>query len=278
MATSSKKAGRIAGSRKFEPLKQQRSGSLMPKIHWLHYAAISVAPYCRKFTPAKLQEHDGIAMPVSTIQRTTEQHAECIDEQEAARVIEPGTTTGGIFIGEMDGSMVPVVESPPDAEDQRKEKVFSWKAVRLNRVHPKGRVSPVFDGHFMGSVEESGWPWARCVAKAGLGPESQLHAIGDGAPWIAHQIDRQFGTQGIYFVDFFHLCEYRSSRPKTTMTRSPPVIVSSVTASINWTIKGRSPRASRLDQGKSRVRTAISSKNGSSFPALGGHPFISRRC
>lgn len=68
--------------------------------------------------PAKLKEHYGIAMPASTIQRTTEQHAQRIDEQEAAREIGPGTAAGVIFIGEMDGSMAPVVEPSPEAADQ----------------------------------------------------------------------------------------------------------------------------------------------------------------
>jgi hypothetical protein len=74
--------------------------------------------------PAKLKEHYGIEMPVSTIQRTTEHHAECIYEQEVARVIEPGTAAG-LFIGEMDGSMVPVVEPSPEAADQRKGNTIS---------------------------------------------------------------------------------------------------------------------------------------------------------
>jgi hypothetical protein len=156
---------------------------------------------------AKLKEHYGIAMPVSTMQRTTEHHAHCIYEQEVARVIGPGTAAG-VFIGEMDGSMVPVVEPSPEAEDKRKAKVLSWKEVRLNLVHPQGSVSPVFGGNFAEGVEESGRQWGRCAAKAGFGPGSQLHAVGDGAPWIANQVDLQFGTQGSYLVDFFHVCEY----------------------------------------------------------------------
>lgn len=155
---------------------------------------------------AKLKEHYGIEMPVSTMQRTTEHHAHCIYEQEVARVIGPGTAVG-VFIGEMDGSMVPVVEPSPEAEDKRKDKVLSWKEVRLNLVHPQGSVSPVFGGNFAEGVEESGRQWRRCAAKAGFGPGSQLHAVGDGAPWIANQVDLQFGTQGSYLVDFFHVCE-----------------------------------------------------------------------
>lgn len=171
--------------------------------------------------PAKLQEHYGIAMPVSTIQRTTEHHAEGIDEQEAARVIAPGTATGGLFIGEMDGSMVPVVEPSADAEDQRQGKILGWKEVRLNLVHPKGSVTPMFGGNFAGGVEESGRQWGRCAAKAGFGPGSHLHAIGDGASWIANQVDRQFGTQGTYLVDFFHLCEYLGEAAKVCAANDP---------------------------------------------------------
>ena len=103
---------------------------------------------------AKLKEHYGIDMPVSTVQRTTEQHAEGIHAQDRARVIEPGTIAG-FLIGEMDGSMAPVVEPASEVQDHRKGKKLSWKEVRLNLVHPKGSVTPVFGGNFAGGVEES---------------------------------------------------------------------------------------------------------------------------
>lgn len=171
--------------------------------------------------PAKLQEHYGIEMPVSTIQRTTEHHAEEIYAQEAARVIAPGTTTEKIFIGEMDGSMVPVVEAAVDAKDQRQGTILGWKEVRLNLVHPKGSVTPWFGGNFAGGVEESGRQWGRCAAKAGFGPDSHLHAIGDGVPWIAHQVNRQFATQRTYLVDFFHLCEYLGEAAQVCAANDP---------------------------------------------------------
>ena len=116
--------------------------------------------------PDKLKEHYGIEMPVSTIQRTTEHHAQRIYEEEAVREILPGTAAGVIFVGEMDGSMVPVVEPSPGAEDKRKGKVLSWQEVRLNLVHPHGSVTPRFGGNFAGGVEESGRQWWRCAAKA----------------------------------------------------------------------------------------------------------------
>jgi len=173
--------------------------------------------------PAKLKEHYGIAMPTSTIQRTTEQHAGGIYAQEVARVIAPGTAAGVIFIGELDGSMVPVVEPSPEAEDRRKGKVLSWKEVRLNLVHPHRSVTPVFGGNFGGGVEESGRQWARCAAKAGFGPESRMHGVGDGAPWIVNQMAVHFGTQGGYLVDFFHVCEYLGEAAKVCAPDHPQV-------------------------------------------------------
>jgi hypothetical protein len=113
-----------------------------------------------------------------------------------------------VLIGEMDGSMVPVVEVAKDADDKRKGKTLVWKEARLCIAHELGSVTPVFGGHFAGGVEESGRQWERCAAKAGFGPGSRLHAVGDGAPWIANQVEARFGTQGAYLVDFFHTCEY----------------------------------------------------------------------
>lgn len=172
--------------------------------------------------PDKLKEHYGIAMPVSTIQRITEHHARLIYEQEAAREVAEGTAGDSTFIGEIDGSMVPVVEISPDAKDKRKGKTLVWKEVRLCLVHPPGSVTPVFGGHFAGGVEESGRQRERCAAKAGFGPASHLHAVGDGAPWIATQMEARFGAQGTFLVDFFHLCEYLGEASKVCAANDPP--------------------------------------------------------
>ena len=181
--------------------------------------------------PEKLKEHDGIERPVSTIQRTTERHAERISEHEAAREMSPGPAAGGLFVGEREGSMVPVVELSPEADlsacghaqagDQRKGKVLSWKEVRLNRVPPKGRVTPLFGGNFAGGVEESGRQGWRCAAKAGFGPGSQLHAVGDGAPWIVNPVGRPLGAQGSDLVDFFPRCEYLGEAAKVCAAEDP---------------------------------------------------------
>ena len=104
--------------------------------------------------------------------------------------------------------MVPVAEVAQGEGDKRKGKVLAWKEARLCIAHDRGSATPVFGGHFAGGVEESGRQWERCAVKAGFGPGSRLHAVGDGAPWIANQVEARFGTQGSYLLDFFHTCEY----------------------------------------------------------------------
>ena len=125
-----------------------------------------------------------------------------------AREVHAGPAKDRTFIGEMDGSMVPVVEVSQGGGDKRKGKTLVWKEARLCIAHGLGSATPVFGGHFAGGVEESGRQWERCAAKAGFGPDSRLHAVGDGAPWIANQVEARFGTQGSYLLDFFHACEY----------------------------------------------------------------------
>jgi hypothetical protein len=54
-----------------------------------------------------------------------------------------------------------------------------------------------------------------CAVAAGFGTQTQLHSVGDGATWIAGQVESKFGTQGRYLVDFYHLCEYLAATAKT---------------------------------------------------------------
>jgi hypothetical protein len=38
--------------------------------------------------------------------------------------------------------------------------------------------------------------------------ETFVHSVGDGAPWIATQVNEQFGEPGRCLLDFYHVCEY----------------------------------------------------------------------
>ncbi len=158
--------------------------------------------------PEKLREHYVIEMPASTVGRVTEHHARSCHERADLSPARAPVSAAGVFIGEMDGAMVPMVETVPEAPNKRRAKTVSWKEARRCLVHPVGSRSPIFGGHFAGGVEESGLRWADCARRAGLGEDSRMHAVGDGAPWIADPMDIHFGADARYRVDFYHVCEY----------------------------------------------------------------------
>jgi Uncharacterised protein family (UPF0236) len=162
---------------------------------------------------AKLKEHYGIDIPVSTTRAITEKHGEAIlveQKQESPLREQAGVA---VLITEMDGSMLPVVETAEasgTSMDRRKTRKLSWKETRLCLAHAPGSVTPVF-GATTGGVEEAGTQWLQCAIAAGAGSQTKFHGLGDGASWITDQLELQFGTQAHYLVDFYHLCEYLSA-------------------------------------------------------------------
>ena len=77
---------------------------------------------------AKLQEHYGLAIGESTIQRITFAHAEAMCEagrKETEFLKTPGLSKP--IIVETDGGMVPIVEPSCEGKDKRKGKTLSWR-------------------------------------------------------------------------------------------------------------------------------------------------------
>ncbi|MDY6991481.1 MAG: UPF0236 family protein [Pseudomonadota bacterium] len=113
--------------------------------------------------------------------------------------------------------MIPIVE-----RDEAKNKHYCWKEARLSIVHEHGRRSPKFGAVFQGTVDEAGQCLLNTAIFAGFGPRTQLHAVGDGAPWIAEQVQDKFGKQGYYLLDFYHVCEYlAAASPYCAQEQSP---------------------------------------------------------
>ncbi len=158
---------------------------------------------------AKLEEHYGFAIGESTIQRITFAHAEAM--YEAGREETEFPETPGLskpIIVETDGGMVPIVEPSCEEKDKRKGKTLSWREAKLSLAHAQGSRTPVYAGSIEGGVEEAGRRLLSCAVRAGFGANSRVHAVGDGAPWIVGQVEEQFGDQGRYLIDFYHVCEY----------------------------------------------------------------------
>jgi hypothetical protein len=158
--------------------------------------------------PAQLQEHYGITLAPTTIRRITEGHAQRLHENLERMRVYPDKPGVEFLIAEMDGSLIPTVEIAPKAEDKRKGKRLNWKEARLCLAHERGSLSPRFAAVFQESVDQAGEALFDCACRAGFGRKTYVHAVGDGAVWIQEQVEKQFGAQGHYLVDFYHACEY----------------------------------------------------------------------
>jgi hypothetical protein len=165
--------------------------------------------------PSKLREHYGFEIGQSTIQRITFGHAEAIFEAAPPSGEFPETPgQHKQIVAQIDGGMIPIVEPDAKGEDKRKDKTLVWKEAKISIAHHKGSRTPVFGGGIEGGVDGAGARLLDCAVRAGFGSDSRVHAVGDGAPWIADQIEEQFGDQGSYLIDFYHVCEYLSPAAK----------------------------------------------------------------
>lgn len=166
----------------------------------------------------KLQEHYGITVPENGLRTNTLRHAQLIKKWQEHRL---GTIKGAAkdcVISETDGSMVPIVKTKPAADgeqsDRRKNKELVYREARLTMAHDKNSITPIFSAT-LGSVKEAGKHLLHCVTAVGANEKTKVHSVGDGAVWISDQIEKQFGSNATYLIDFYHLCEYLSAAVKT---------------------------------------------------------------
>ncbi len=161
------------------------------------------------FAPAaaKLKEHYGVEVATSRVARA------CY--RTAARIAAP-RAEGGLpakgpawIVAETDGTMIPMVSTAaaPTGTDRRKHRQLSWQEVRLAAAQPLGSATTTY-ACSRGDVVAAGTAWAQAVNDSGRALATRIHAVGDGAPWIATQAGVQFGASGRYLLDLYHVCDY----------------------------------------------------------------------
>lgn len=167
--------------------------------------------------PIKLQEHHGITVPVSSAQTITQQHAEQVLQTQLSSLNSEIPQQDGVecLIVEMDGSMIPIVTTQSatvEAEpvDRRTTRQIGWREARLGLCRTPKQQTPIF-GATLGTTDEAGEQLLASAIRVGLGQQTYVHGVGDGAPWIADQIEQSLGEPGRYLLDFYHLCEYLAS-------------------------------------------------------------------
>lgn len=151
---------------------------------------------------AQVKEHYDIDVPVSAVRQATYAHARKILQVNPPVPREPAK----ILITQIDGSMIPLVQ-PGAGTDRRKQKTTSWNEVRLCCARAQGQVRTVY-GATLGSLETACLLWRLTAQQAGLSEKTFVHGIGDGAPWIVDRFKENFGQQGKYLIDFYHVSEY----------------------------------------------------------------------
>lgn len=173
--------------------------------------------------PKKLKEHYGVTIPVSAARQITLRHGGrmAAGELEAVWPQQPGVAT---IVGQTDGALIPIVKIPPPQEgepaDGRRRRDVEWNEGRLSLAYEQGKAQPVFAAT-LGPPDEVGDGLLGCALRAGMAQQSTVHCVGDGALWIANQVERVFGTQGTYLVDFYHLCEYLAAAGPTCAPEDP---------------------------------------------------------
>jgi len=152
----------------------------------------------------KMREHYGIELGASAVRTQTLVHAKAIGAIEHP----PPQAPAQILITQLDGSMIPVVKTGgSQGKDKRKEKEVFWREVRLCCARSKDVVDNIY-GATLGSINVAGLLWHQTARAAGLGSRTYVHGLGDGAPGIMNTFADQFGTQGKFTIDFWHVSDY----------------------------------------------------------------------
>lgn len=166
----------------------------------------------------KLKEHYGITVPENGIREITLHHAKQLKILQDERLGKLESPAKSCVVSETDGSMIPIVRTREKMKkekiDRRKGKTLMYRETKLTLAHEKGSVTPIFSAT-LGDAKEAGAHVLHCVKAVGTNEKTQVHCVGDGAVWIANQIEEQFGANGTYLIDFYHLCEYLSAAAPT---------------------------------------------------------------
>jgi hypothetical protein len=151
---------------------------------------------------ARFQEHYGWSLSPSLLRERTLHHAKQSQELPKA----PAPMAAAQLISGLDGSMIPIM-LPAQEGDRRKNKTLLWREVRVSFARRQGEVT----AHYGATLDEAlgaGLMWRETAELAGLNDKTKVHALGDGAPWILDQCDRQFGRNATFLIDLHHVSDY----------------------------------------------------------------------
>jgi hypothetical protein len=150
----------------------------------------------------RVQEHYRIDVPASAVRKQSLEHGRKL----SGLTLKHTGPAPRQIITEMDGSMVPVMQRGKGL-DGRKGKTLLWREVRLCLARGAEQATGVY-GATMGTADIASGVWRQTALQAGLHDQAFVHGVGDGAPWIVDKFRENFGQQGRYLIDYYHVSEY----------------------------------------------------------------------
>jgi len=156
----------------------------------------------------QLKEHYGVALHPSSVRQVVETQARRAEGFVAGRLQEVGqafeqdpSPRRGVpwLIVESDGSMIrtgtlelaPEGGQSPKRQQPKRQRQTQWREVRLTCVQRPGELAWHY-GAILGSPAQVGEQMFALAVLAGWGEDTEVHGVGDGAPWIAQQMAEVF--------------------------------------------------------------------------------------
>ena len=172
-------------------------------------------------TAAALKEHLNIDVSIYSIDKTTQDIARSakLHNAESPDGIKPAET----LVSEVDGSMLPIVTFDKDKDgakhantkDRRKHRQCVWKEIRVSTVSNPDTADTYY-GVALGEPYCVGLMMLDTCKFKGMQDGTYIHAVADGASWIADQYEKQFGAQCKFTLDMYHACEYLADAANST--------------------------------------------------------------
>lgn len=161
----------------------------------------------------RVKEHYRIDIPESAVRQQTLAHG----RKMSGLVFKHKGSAPRQIVTEMDGSMVPVMQ-PGKGPDRRKGKTLLWREARLCMARGVEQAAGVY-GATMGTADIASGVWRETALQAGLHDQAFVHGVGDGAPWIVDKFRENFGQQGRYLIDYYHVSEYLAAAAPTVAAK-----------------------------------------------------------
>ena len=113
-----------------------------------------------------MKEHYDLDISPSYVRKVTLSYASSVSEEIDNYLPENQSKDSTWLVGQVDGTMIPIVETNDNSKDKRKDKILSYKEARLSLSYRNGDVDPFYRATFE-DVDHVGEQLLWCTKKAG---------------------------------------------------------------------------------------------------------------